>query len=86
MNTEIMTKVCHIVNDLKFDATEELLSEIDRIIDAHKEQTSLDKFIDEINEHFKEYSFSNSFMEHIFNLKQEEISFIFTCYFKYKKL
>lgn len=83
-NTELITKICTVINDLHFSATEELLSDLDRLIEFHKKKRNVDYFMDEINDRFQEVSFSIDFLEEIFNLSPEEISFIVACYFKHK--
>ncbi|GEM_PF-5852967 len=87
VNQEILEKVCLILNTKEFEASEELLSELDRIIAGSNKTTKLDNFIDDINNKFGDrISFSNEFMADIYNLSSEELTFIFHTYFKYKEM
>ena len=79
--TEILTKVNHIINNLEFEAQIELLADIDRLINNHNPKTPLENFIEEINSHFTD-SFSNDFLTGIFELTTDEFCFIINCYFK----
>ena len=82
--TEILTKVNHIINNLEFEAQIELLADIDRLINNHNPKTPLENFIEEINSHFTD-SFSNDFLSGIFELSIDDFCFIVNCYFKHKE-
>lgn len=85
IKNEIISKTVYILNNLEFNATEELLQNIDRLIEYWQPKSELDQFIESVNDQLaNNTSYSNDFLIDIFDMPLEEGVILFSTYLKYK--
>lgn len=85
IKNEIISKTVYILNNLEFNATEELLQNIDRLIEYWQPKSELDQFIESVNNQLaNNTSYSNDFLIDIFDMPLEEGVILFSTYLKYK--